>query len=103
MYSRSSIPPMISPITTKGQLGPLLMQLRRSHGLSQAALGSKLGLSQERISRIERYPEKMTVDQLITVLMALDAALCVAGRDELPGAAKRKAPKAKGAAPGEEW
>lgn len=102
---------MIATITTKGQLGPLLAQLRRALGLSQAALGSKLGLSQERISRIERYPEKMTVDQLLTVLMALDAGLCVAGRDELlgqgrtpaTGAAKRKGAKGKGPVPGEEW
>ncbi len=102
---------MISTITTKGQLGPLLVQLRRALGLSQAALGNKLGLSQERISRIERYPERMTVDQLLTVLMTLDAGLCVAGRDELhgqarieaAGAAKGKGAKGKRAVPREEW
>jgi predicted XRE-type DNA-binding protein len=41
--------------------------------LSQTQLGSIIGLSQERISRIERCPEKVTFDQLLTVLMALDA------------------------------
>ena len=64
-------------VKTSGQLGPLLKQLRVSKGLSQAALGAKIGLSQERISRIEGCPESITVDQLLTVMMALDAALWV--------------------------
>jgi HTH-type transcriptional regulator/antitoxin HipB len=68
---------MGTPITTTGQLAPLLQRLRKNQGLSQAGLGQKLGLSQERISRIERFPEKVTLDQLLTVLMALDAELQV--------------------------
>ncbi len=78
---------MSTPITTTGQLGPLLQRLRKRKGLSQAALGRKIGLSQERISRIERAPEKVTVDQLLTVLMALEAELQVAQR----GAASEQA------------
>jgi len=62
-------------IATSGQLGPQLQQLRKKQGLSQAALGRRIGLSQERISRIERMPEKVTFDQILTVLMALDAEL----------------------------
>lgn len=71
---------MHSTITTKGQLGPVLLHLRQERGLSQQALGDKIGLSQERISRIERYPEKITVDQLLTVLMALDSGLAIVPR-----------------------
>jgi HTH-type transcriptional regulator/antitoxin HipB len=82
---------MDTMITTKGQIGAVLIKLRRQHGLSQQALGDKIGLSQERISRIERHPEKVTVDQLLTVLMALDAGLLVASR---PG---------KNTLPKEEW
>ena len=78
---------MAIPVTTTGQLGPLLQRLRKQMGLSQAALGRKIGLSQERISRIERAPEKVTVDQLLTVLMALEAELQVARR----GAASEQA------------
>jgi HTH-type transcriptional regulator/antitoxin HipB len=59
--------------------------LRKNHGLSQAGLGQKLGLSQERISRIERFPEKVTLDQLLTVLMVLDAELQVVPRHALSG------------------
>ena len=66
---------MVIPIATSGQLGPQLQQLRKNQGLSQTALGHKIGLSQERISRIERMPEKVTFDQILTVLMALDAEL----------------------------
>jgi HTH-type transcriptional regulator / antitoxin HipB len=68
---------MRNTVKTSGQLGPLLKQLRVSKGLSQTALGAKIGLSQERISRIEGRPESITVDQLLTVMMALDAALSV--------------------------
>lgn len=77
---------MITPITTTGQLGPLLQRLRKNRRLSQSALGQRLGLSQERISRIERSPEKVTLDQLLTLLMALDAELQVAPRSVPRGA-----------------
>jgi len=76
---------MGTPITTTGQLGPLLELLRKNMGLSQAALGQKLGLSQERISRIERHPEKVTLDQILTVLMVLDSEFQVAPRNKLSG------------------
>lgn len=67
-------------LTTSGQLGPYLKRLRTQQGLSQAALGRKLGLSQERISKIEANPESISLDQIMTVLMALDAALQVVPR-----------------------
>lgn len=76
---------MKTGISTSGQLGPLLKQLRVDKGLSQSALGARIGLSQERISRIESRPESMTVNQLLTVLMALDAVLEVAPRNSKPG------------------
>ena len=71
---------MTHPIRTSGQLGPLLKQLRRTKQWSQLQLGKKIGLSQERISVIENHPERVTFDQLLTVLMALDAEICVAPR-----------------------
>ena len=73
---------MATPITTTGQLGPLLQRLRKRQGLSQSALGLKIGLSQERISRIETNPEKVPLDQILTLMMALDAELRVALRGE---------------------
>ena len=63
-----------------GQLGPLLKALRQAKGWSQTELGRQVGLSQERISSIERHPERVTVGQLLTVLMALQAQLRVEPR-----------------------
>lgn len=102
---------MNTMIATKGQLGAVLIKMRRQHGLSQQTLGDKIGLSQERISRIERHPEKVTVDQLLTVLMALDAGLLVTSRHEASGevdtvasgSAKAGFGPGKSTRPKEEW
>lgn len=67
-------------IRTSGQLGPALRTLRQVRGWSQTELGRRVGLSQERISSIERQPERITVGQLLTVLMALDGELHVDAR-----------------------
>jgi len=70
-------------IRTSGQLGPILKRLRKAKGWSQLALGKKIGLSQERISVIENHPERVSIDQLLTVLMALGAELQVEQRSQL--------------------
>jgi len=75
---------MSSPIRTSGQLGPALRALRQLRGWSQTELGRRVGLSQERISSIERAPERVTVGQLLTVLMALDGEMRVAARAPSP-------------------
>jgi HTH-type transcriptional regulator/antitoxin HipB len=71
-------------VRAAGQLGPALKALRQAHGWSQTELGRRVGLSQERISTIERQPERVTVGQLLTVLMALDAQLRVERRSRAP-------------------
>ncbi|MBL8320486.1 MAG: helix-turn-helix domain-containing protein [Burkholderiaceae bacterium] len=75
---------MSDRILASGQLGPTLRALREAQGWSQAALGQRLGLSQERISAIERRPERITVEQLLAVLMALEAELSVRSRPSVP-------------------
>ena len=60
-----------------GQLQNRLKMFRQQRGWSQTELGRRVGLSQERISSIERQPERITVGQLLTVLMALEAELRV--------------------------
>ena len=88
---------MRTAIRTSGQLGPLLKHLRVERGLSQDALGKKIGLSQERISKIENHPERVTFDQILTVLMALGVNLTVEPREPLAQsgpAGKRTAGKA---------
>lgn len=74
---------MINKIRTSGQLSPILKQLRKAKGWSQIELGKRIGLSQERISAIENHPEKTSIDQLLTVLMALEAELQVGPRQSL--------------------
>jgi HTH-type transcriptional regulator/antitoxin HipB len=74
---------MFNAIRTTGQLGPILKRLRKDKGWSQIEFGKRIGLSQERISVIESFPEKMSLDQLLTVLMALDAELQVVPRNTI--------------------
>ncbi|WP_033842105.1 helix-turn-helix domain-containing protein [Bordetella bronchiseptica] len=69
------------------QLGPYLKAWRREHGLSQSQFGKLIGLSQERISRIEANPEIVSLDQVLTVLMAMDCELSVRQRDRTPSQA----------------
>jgi HTH-type transcriptional regulator/antitoxin HipB len=71
---------MFNIIRTTGQLGPILKHLRKDKGWSQIELGNRIGLSQERISAIENHPERMSIDQLFTVLMALEAELQIGPR-----------------------
>lgn len=68
-------------VRTTGQLSPLLQRLRKARGWSQTQLGARIGLSQERISAIERAPESVSFDQLLTVLMALNAEFVVQTRE----------------------
>lgn len=71
---------MTTPIRTTGQLGPVLRNLRKARGWSQAELGRRVGLSQERISAIENRPEKVNLDTLLTLAMALDAEWSIGAR-----------------------
>jgi len=64
-------------IRTPSQLQAALRTLRSVQELTQSELGRKVGLSQERISAIENHPERLTLDQLLTVLMALEVELVI--------------------------
>jgi HTH-type transcriptional regulator/antitoxin HipB len=77
-------------VNTTSELGHTLKSMRRQRKLSQEELGKKLGLSQERISVIENHPERITVDQLFTVLMALSAEMLVAPRPSQVGSGEDK-------------
>lgn len=66
---------MSTAVRTSGQLSPILKRFRKEKGWSQQALGNKVGLSQERISVIENHPEKVSLDSLLTVLMALEVEM----------------------------
>src|SRR5436305_3983353 len=69
-------------IQTLLQLSTHLRALRKARGLSQAELGSRLGVGQTRIARIEGNPAAISVEQLLEVLGALGVRLVL--RDTRP-------------------
>lgn len=72
---------MNTVLSYSGMLSQLLRKRRKTLGLSQAALGLKLGLSQERIANIEAAPGKVNFDQVLQILQSLELELNLA---ELP-------------------
>ncbi|WP_085316070.1 helix-turn-helix domain-containing protein [Derxia lacustris] len=71
------------------QLRPHIRALRKQAGITQAQLGARLGLGQARIAEIEADPGVVSVEQLLRLLAALDAALVLrdGAVDPVPGAA----------------
>ena len=53
------------------QLSDHLRSLRKSKGLTQAALGALVGLDQTRIAKIEHDPSVVSMGQLMRLLAAL--------------------------------
>ncbi len=63
------------PLPLADQLRQHLRALREARGLTQAALGQLLGVSQGRIAEIERNPGVVSVSQLMRVLSVLRVGL----------------------------
>ena len=59
------------PILSPTQLASQLRALRKARGLSQTELGAMLGVGQTRVTRIERDPTAISVEQLLALLNAL--------------------------------
>ncbi len=66
------------------QLGVVLQGARKSLKLTQAQLGHRLGLSQRRVSELERAPGTLSVDQLMALCAQLGLQLTVQPRDQAP-------------------
>ena len=88
---------METPIRTTGELGPLLKRLRKAKNWSQTELGRRVGLSQERISAMENHPETVTMDKLLTLLMALEAHFTVVEQNTTPQSASSPSDSARNA------
>lgn len=54
------------PLLTTTQLGQLLRAARKRRGLTQAAVGARLGLSQNRVSHLEGHADELSAKQLLT-------------------------------------
>ena len=66
------------------QLGVVLQGTRKSLKLTQAQLGERLGLSQRRVSELERAPGTLSVDQLMALCAQLGLQLTVQPRERAP-------------------
>lgn len=101
-------------IKTLGQLRPILRGFRKSAGLTQAMLASRLGVTQQTYAQFEANPASASVERLFKVLRALDIELTLtltqvyaapAGKDKgevakTAAGARRAVPPASAPAPG---
>ncbi|APY95442.1 helix-turn-helix domain-containing protein [Burkholderia pseudomallei] len=100
-------------IKTLGQLRPILRGFRKSAGLTQAMLASRLGVTQQTYAQFEANPASASVERLFKVLRALDIELTLtltqvyaapAGKDKgevakTAAGARRAVPPASAPAP----
>jgi HTH-type transcriptional regulator/antitoxin HipB len=67
-------------LAVASQVGQLLRRRRKSLGLPQRELASKLGISQGRFSTLELDPSGLTLERLIALTNLLDLELVVRNR-----------------------
>ena len=68
-------------LLTTPQLGQLLISARKLHKLTQAAVATRVGLSQNRISHLEKHPDEISVKQLLSWCSVLKLELRLGERD----------------------
>lgn len=68
--------PSTHPLVTAPQLGQILVSTRKRLKLTQAEVASRVGLSQNRISLMEKHPDEISVRQLLSwcAFLKLDLA-----------------------------
>jgi HTH-type transcriptional regulator/antitoxin HipB len=100
------------PIQSAGQLSSHLRSLRKARGLSQAQLGAALGVGQTRITRIERDPAAVSVEQFLEILGVLGVQMVLRPAGDRaaaelpargPGSAPARVAAAKRRPPDEPW
>lgn len=67
-------------LQTTRQLSSHIRSLRKRLGLTQAQLGTRLGVEQGRIGKIERNPGSISVEQLLQLMTVLEADLFIRPR-----------------------
>ena len=63
------------PIKTLSQLRPILQGFRKTAGLTQAAMASHLGVTQQTYAQLEANPAAVSVERLVKVLRVLQVDL----------------------------
>jgi HTH-type transcriptional regulator / antitoxin HipB len=87
------------PLKTLSQLRPILVGFRKHAGLTQEAVATRLGISQQSYAAFEAAPETASVERLFRVLRLFDVELKLGtaeapAADEAPGKAPpRRKPK----------
>ena len=74
-------------ITAPNQIGALLASRRKQLGLSQTDVAARVGLSQNRLSVLEKDSAAMTARQMLALLNALGLDIAI---NERPSAAKTR-------------
>ena len=67
---------------TPKQIGDAIRRSRRSNGTSQSETGTKAGLRQETLSKIENGNPAARIDSICDVLAALDLELVIRPRSK---------------------
>nr|WP_081724258.1 helix-turn-helix transcriptional regulator [Advenella kashmirensis] len=73
---RSTPDPLLTPM----QLGAILQATRKTLGMTQSALASRLGLSQSRVSYLELHAHELSVEQLLAWSAVLNLELTIGAR-----------------------
>jgi len=68
------------PIRTPQQLGTVVQGYRKTHQLTQAQVGERVGLPQKEISKLEMNPANTSLARVFKLLAALDLELVVRAR-----------------------
>ena len=71
-------------ITTPGQVGNILRGRRKARHVPQKDLAAKLGISQERLSRLEADAAGITLDRLIAIANLLGLELILQDKSDTP-------------------
>lgn len=76
--SSSSLHPRL---LTAQQLGQLLVATRKRHKITQTTVANRVGLSQNRISYLEKHPDEISFKQLLSWCSALELELRLGEQD----------------------
>ena len=76
-----SAAPSFLPLLTAPQLGQLLVASRKRRKLTQAEVAQRVGLSQNRISYLEKNPGELSFKQLLSWCSAIGLELRLGERD----------------------
>lgn len=75
-------------INSPAQIGAILAARRKELGLSQAEVAARVGLSQNRLSVLEKNAGTLTARQMVALLNALGLDLAI--NDRAPGGKSRE-------------